>query len=98
MKTIIAEVFILQICSVGVNFINILCANYFYESALSSFSFSFLQFGFVIFWLKNMSTKGARKLLMKLTLGILSLDQWFSMYETRRPTILDEKIFSAYQA
>jgi len=44
----------------GVNFINILCWHFWYESA--SCSFSLVCFGFVIFWQKS-----AHKMLMKLT-------------------------------
>jgi len=51
--------------SAGVNFINILCANFLYDSALGSFSL--VTFGFVIFWQTNIRKKGARKMLMKLT-------------------------------
>ncbi len=39
-----------------------------YESAFQSFSLM-IDFGFVIFWRKNMSAKAARKTLMKLAAG-----------------------------
>ncbi len=37
---------------------------------LSLCSFSLLQFGFVIFWRKNIGAKAARKMLMKLTTAL----------------------------
>ncbi len=43
----------------GVNFINILCASFLYESA--SRSFSLLHFGFVIFWHQATSLKLVKK-------------------------------------
>jgi len=33
-------------------------------------AFLYLQFGFVIFWQKNIGSKAARKMLMKLTPGL----------------------------
>jgi len=51
----------------GVNFINILHWNFLYKIVL--WRFSLLQFGFVVFWHKNIGAKAARKMLMKLTTG-----------------------------
>jgi len=55
----------------GVNFINILCASFLYESA--SRSFSLLHFGFVIFWQKDIGKKIEHKMLMKLTTDVFNL-------------------------
>jgi hypothetical protein len=52
--------------TIGVDFIYILHSRFLFESKLSSFSL--VTFGFVIFWHKNISTKCALKMLMKLTL------------------------------
>jgi len=43
-----------------------------------------LQFGFVIFWCKNIGKKSARKMLMKLTLGVkfISIFHATFLYET----------------
>ena len=47
----------------------------FYKQLLRQYScaknFLCLQFGFVIFWRKNIDAKAARKMLMKLTVGLL---------------------------
>jgi len=53
----------------GVNFINILRAHFSYKIELSSFSL--VTFGFVIFWIQNIVTKFAHKMLMELTPGVL---------------------------
>jgi len=34
-------------------------------------TFLFIQFGFVVFWQKNIGAKAAHKMLMKLTKGLL---------------------------
>jgi len=49
----------------GVNFINVLCVRFLYESKLSSFPL--ITFGFVIFGTNISNKKRARKMLMKLT-------------------------------
>jgi len=48
----------------GVNFINILRSHFWNKSELSSFYL--VTFDFVIFWRKNIGTKFASKMLMKL--------------------------------
>jgi len=51
------------------DFINILRPRFFlYKRKLSSFSL--ITVGFAIFWRQNIGEKGARKILMKLTLGV----------------------------
>jgi len=47
----------------GDDFSNILCAHFWYKSALHSFS------GLHIFWQKNIGKNSAHKMLMKLTPG-----------------------------
>ncbi len=54
---------------IGVNFINILSSTFLCKSVFAAFLK--LQFGFVIFWLKN--TGAACKILMKSTIGVVSL-------------------------
>jgi len=51
-----------------VNFFNILCARFLYESYLNSFSL--ITFGFVIFGAKILYKKHPHKMLMKLTVGL----------------------------
>ncbi len=51
----------------GVNFINILCRPFLYKSVLRSFFLVTVQFGFVIFWGKNIGAKAVPKMLMKMT-------------------------------
>ena len=55
----------------GASFTNILRAAFSYESVLSSFSV--LTFRFVIFWRKEIGANAARKMLVKLTHGMLGL-------------------------
>jgi len=50
----------------GINFINILCSNFSYKSALNSFSLVTVW----ILWRKNIGAKAACKMLMKLTTGV----------------------------
>jgi hypothetical protein len=52
----------------GVNFINILRASFLKESVFRSF---YLQFGFVIFWHKNIGEKVVLKMLLKFAKGLL---------------------------
>ncbi len=52
----------------GIDFTNILRANFSYKCFVLLF-FN-LQFGFVIFWCKNISAIAACKMLIKLTIGI----------------------------
>ena len=54
----------------GVNFTKILRAAFLNESVFQSFTW--LRFGFVIFWQKEFGTKAAHKMLVKLTKGIPS--------------------------
>jgi hypothetical protein len=51
----------------GVNFTNILCAAFSYESFCAAFMC--LQFGLIIFWQKDFGAKAAHIMLMKLTPG-----------------------------
>ncbi len=51
----------------GVNFSKILCATFCTKVFFAAFLE--LQFGFVIFWHKNIGAKAAYKMLMKLTTG-----------------------------
>jgi len=55
----------------GVNFINILFATFLFKSVMCSFSLV-IQFGFTIFWHKNICTKAAHKMLMKLFIGVFA--------------------------
>jgi hypothetical protein len=50
-----------------VNFTNILCAAFSYQSSFAAFMS--LQFGFLIFWRKDFGAKAALKMLVKLTPG-----------------------------
>jgi len=60
-----------------IDFINILRAIFFYESALHSFSLA--TFSLCNFWLKNMGTKAARKMWMKLT-HMTSVHSWHLLH------------------
>jgi len=66
-----------NVCSksllLGVNFINILCSNFLYKSALRSFSlvkFWLCNFLAQKYWRKNIGAKGSSKMLVKLTTGV----------------------------
>jgi len=63
----------------GVNLTDNLQAAFSYKSVLEAFLY--LQFGFLMFWQKNIGSKTARKMLAKLTASISSSFQRYATFK-----------------
>jgi len=73
------------------NFTNITVYEQLFHTKVFCTAFLLLQFSFVIFWQKNISTKGACKMLAKLTPGG-NFTNFFCLAKSWRHTVFGKKI------